>query len=114
MHTTIGVLFRLVGLSIEGAGLDGFCFIDQGHLLFPKDTYAHDMFQRRTRVRFGLVSCNVPLEWCSWLAKRHMGLPLSWGRWSYLGPSVVPLLTLFLGKGSPTKIEYREKRVPLF
>ena len=29
-----------------------------------------------------------------------------------LGPPVVPFLTLFLGEGSPTKIDYRKKLVP--
>ena len=33
------VLFRLVCSKIEGTGLDGFCFIYQGHLFFQKDTY---------------------------------------------------------------------------
>ena len=32
----------------------------------------------------------------------------------WLGPPVVPFLSPFLGEGSPTKIDYRKKLVPLF
>ena len=37
--SSISVLFRFVWLEIEGTGLDGFCSICQGHLVFQKDTY---------------------------------------------------------------------------
>ena len=44
--------------------------------------------------------------WTEFLTSRCRG--------AHLGPPVVPFLTVsFLGKGSPTKIDYR-KRVPLF
>ena len=35
----IGVLFRLVSITIDGTGFDGGCSIYQGHLLFQKATY---------------------------------------------------------------------------
>ena len=39
--TTMGVLFRLVWLKIDGTGLDGFYSIYEGHVLLQKAAYVH-------------------------------------------------------------------------